>query len=105
MTTYTLVKISPEVAKTVRTAQVQQLIEICAEHDGKTFDASTISPCLEPIVTKQDKYLIFKYYQKQLVALGAVVVNKMSTVAEKVKFFAPDTAHWEMAGGDYSSME
>jgi hypothetical protein len=81
MTTYKVIETKIDVS-TIKTNQVKQLVEVLAKHAGKSFDADTLAETLKDnaIKTKQDPYLIFKYYQKRLIALGLLVIEKTNQV-------------------------
>ena len=69
------------------TKQIRELLEFCEVLPG-TYTAETLMHALEQsraLTTRQDPYLIFKYYQRQLIAAGAVQVIKSSTAKKPTK--------------------
>lgn len=88
-TTYQINKVSklPE----IKTPQVKQLAEILKNHGGKVYDHGSLPKILaNPILkTRQDPYLIFKYYQRELVRLGILtILTVKSAVVSKTEFEA-----------------
>lgn len=83
MTTYAINQAVLDLSA-IKTAQVQQLATILLKHGSTTHDSESIAKLLQDneLKTRQDPYLIFKYYQRELVNLGILTVNKAKSAVK-----------------------
>lgn len=73
----------------VKTPQVRQLANIITDHMGEEHGSESVAKllCDNKLQTRQDPYLIFKYYQRELVNLGLLVIAETKkAIASKFSF-------------------
>lgn len=97
MKTYNITHATVDI-NTVKTPQVKQLVTILVKHRGTTHDHESMPKLLQDneLRTKQDPYLIFKYYQRELISLGVLRIDTISTAKTKVR----GDKYWNYEGVD-----
>jgi hypothetical protein len=81
MTTY---KLQAAKLTGIKTRQVRALMVICARNRGQVADSQKLDEIMQKsghvLKTRQNPALIFRYYLRQLVSAGAVIVEKARKV-------------------------
>lgn len=95
MKQYIITGIEPDLGS-VKTPQVHQLARILAKHRNTTHDHETLPVILQDpeLKTRQDPYLIFKYYQRDLIQLGILRIESIKTESVKPR----GTNYWNYEG-------
>ena len=73
----------------IKTPQIQQLANIALDHANEEHDSDGVAKllCDNGLKTRQDPYLIFKCYQRELIALGVLAVNETKkAITSKFQF-------------------